>query len=133
MLQKVWYWAWRIASGLFALSIVSVLIFRFVPVPCTPLMLIRCGEQVIDGKPIKLNKNWESLEHISPNLVQAVVASEDNLFLSHHGFDFAAMEKAMKYNSKKKGKKIKGGSTISQQTAKNVFLWPGRSYLRKGS
>ena len=132
MLQKLWYWTWRIALGLFALSIVSVLMFRFVPVPITPLMVIRCGEQVIDGQSLKLKKDWEPIEHISPQLVQAVVASEDNLFLTHHGFDFAAMEKAMQYNSKKNGKKIKGGSTISQQTAKNVFLWPGRSYIRKG-
>ncbi len=132
MFQKVWYWAWRIALGIFAASILSVLVFRFVPVPVTPLMIIRCGEQLVDGKSVKLQKSWKSLDQISPKLVQAVVASEDNLFLTHHGFDFAAMQKAMQYNEKKKGKKIKGGSTISQQTAKNVFLWPGRSYIRKG-
>lgn len=132
MLQQVWYWAWRIALGIFAASILSVLVFRFVPVPLTPLMLIRCGEQLVDGKSMKLQKDWQSLDQISPKLVQAVVASEDNLFLTHHGFDFAAMQKAMQYNEKKKGKRIKGGSTISQQTAKNVFLWPGRSYIRKG-
>ena len=132
MFQKVWYWAWRTALGIFAASILSVLVFRFVPVPVTPLMIIRCGEQLVDGKSVKLQKSWKSLDQISPKLVQAVVASEDNLFLTHHGFDFAAMQKAMQYNEKKKGKKIKGGSTISQQTAKNVFLWPGRSYIRKG-
>jgi len=132
MLKKLWYWTWRVCLGLFLLSILSVLLFRFVPVPVTPLMLIRCGEQLVGGSTLKMKKDWQSIDGISPNLVQAVVASEDNLFLSHHGFDFDAMEKAMAYNSKKKGKKIKGGSTISQQTAKNVFLWPGRSYIRKG-
>ncbi len=74
--------------------------------------------------------DWVPIEDISTNLQKAVIASEDANFLTHHGFDFKAIEKAMKNNEK--GKKLKGGSTISQQTAKNVFLWPGRSYVRKG-
>ena len=115
------------------LSIATVLLYRFVPPPITPLMLIRTGEQVFQGKPLKLKKNWVPIEKISPTLPQAVMASEDQLFLEHWGFDFNAIEKAMKNNSSaKKKKKIKGGSTISQQTAKNVFLWPGRSWVRKG-
>ena len=79
-----------------------------------------------------LHKTWVNYEHISPNLALAVIASEDQSFPDHWGFDVAAIEKALKYNEKKKGRKIKGGSTISQQTAKNVFLWPGRSWVRKG-
>lgn len=111
------------------LSIVSVVILRFVPVFITPLMIIRSVEQVIDGKPIKMKKTWEPINKISHNMVQAVVASEDNLFMEHFGFDEKAIEKAMQHNAK--GKRIRGGSTISQQTAKNVFLFPDRTYVRK--
>jgi len=113
-----------------ALSILSVIIFKWVPVPVTPLMLTRMIENKFDGKEAYLNHDWEPLENISPNLQKAVIASEDGYFLKHSGFDFKAMQKAFKNNSR--GKKLKGGSTISQQTAKNVFLWQGRSYIRKG-
>lgn len=107
-----------------------VLLFKFVPVPFTPLMAIRAIEQKLDGKEMRSSHDWVSIEEISPNLQKAVIASEDGNFLTHSGFDFKAIQKAMKSNEK--GKKLKGGSTISQQTAKNVFLWQGRSYLRKG-
>lgn len=119
----------KIIIGFLVLSIVSVIIFRWVPVPITPLMLIRCVEQKSDGKTMKLEHDWVSLEKISPKLQLAVVCSEDQNYLKHFGFDWGAIEKAMKANES--GKKIRGGSTITQQTAKNVFLWPGRSYVRK--
>ncbi|MFT5754499.1 MAG: monofunctional biosynthetic peptidoglycan transglycosylase, partial [Flavobacterium sp.] len=90
----------------------------------------RAIEQKLDGKEMRSSHDWVSIEEISPNLQKAVIASEDGNFLTHSGFDFKAIQKAMKSNEK--GKKLKGGSTISQQTAKNVFLWQGRSYLRKG-
>jgi monofunctional biosynthetic peptidoglycan transglycosylase len=105
-------------------------IFRYVPVPFTPLMISRALEQKSEGKEMTCSHDWVSIEKISPNLQKAVIASEDDLFLTHNGFNFEAMQKAFKNNQK--GNKIKGGSTISQQTAKNVFLWQGRSYLRKG-
>lgn len=111
-------------------SIGWVILARFIPVLVTPLMLIRSVEAVFDGKPVRNAKTWVPIEEISPNMVQAVVASEDNLFMKHWGFSFTDIEKAIKHN--KKAKRIRGGSTISQQTAKNVFLWPKRSYLRKG-
>ncbi len=114
----------------FIVSISWVVIARFVPVLVTPLMMIRSVEAIFDGKTPKNSKKWVSIDDISPNLVQAVVASEDNLFMTHHGFSFEDINKAIKHN--KKGKRIRGGSTISQQTAKNVFLWPHRSYIRKG-
>jgi monofunctional biosynthetic peptidoglycan transglycosylase len=114
----------------FGLSIFFVVLFKFVPVPFTPLMVIRVIENKLDGKENFFSHDWEPLENISPNLQKAVIASEDGTFLSHHGFDFSAMQKA--YTSNERGRRIKGGSTISQQTAKNVFLWQGRSYLRKG-
>jgi monofunctional glycosyltransferase len=106
-----------------------VILYRFVPVFYTPLMFTRMIDQAIDGKTIKLDRDWEPLENINSKLPLAVVSSEDQKFLEHSGFDFAAMKKA--YEGNKRGKKIKGGSTISQQVAKNVFLWQGRSYLRK--
>ncbi len=114
----------------FAISILLVIVFKWVPIPFTPLMVIRAIENKWEGKDAVLSHDWVPLEEISPNLQKAVIASEDGNFLNHHGFDFKAMQKAFKNNQK--GKRIKGGSTISQQTAKNVFLWQGRSYLRKG-
>jgi len=101
-----------------------------VPVPLTPLMLIRCIEQKSDGKDMRLKHDWVPLEEINERLQLAVVCSEDQNYLRHDGFDWGAIKKAMKQN--KKGKRIRGGSTITQQTAKNVFLWSGRSYIRKG-
>lgn len=112
------------------LSLFLVVFFKFVPVPFTPLMLIRAIENKTAGKPVYFNHDWEPLENISVNLQKAVIASEDGLFLKHNGFDFKSMQKAYKNNER--GRRIKGGSTISQQTAKNVFLWQGRSYVRKG-
>jgi monofunctional biosynthetic peptidoglycan transglycosylase len=113
-----------------AISLGSVVLLRWLPIPVTPLMLIRCAEQTIDGKKLILKKDWESLENIAPSLQLAVVCSEDQNFIHHYGFDMEAIEKAMEHNKKHKNKR--GASTISQQTAKNVFLWPGRSWVRKG-
>ena len=100
------------------------------PVPITPLMVIRGVEKKSEGKDIIYKHNWVNLNKMSIQIQDAVICNEDQNFLSHNGFDYEAIEKA--YNNNKLGKKIKGGSTISQQTAKNVFLWPQRSYLRKG-
>ena len=93
-------------------------------------MITRAIEQKLDGKEMTCNHDWVSIDKISPNLQKAVISSEDGNFLKHNGFDFVAMQKAFKNNNR--GKKLKGGSTISQQTAKNIFLWQGRSYIRKG-
>jgi monofunctional glycosyltransferase len=109
---------------------VLVILFRWIPIPYTPLMAIRAIENKSVGKEMVLSHDWVSIEEISPNIQKAVIASEDGTFLTHYGFDFSAIQKAVKNNSK--GKRLKGGSTISQQTAKNIFLWQGRSYLRKG-
>jgi len=130
MVKKILRWFWKAMLWFFGLSIVSVIIFKWVPVPFTPLMAVRFIEFKIDGNDAYFNHKWVPLEQISPNLQKAVIASEDGNFLKHSGFDFKAMQKAFKNNSK--GRRLKGGSTISQQTAKNVFLWQGRSYLRKG-
>jgi monofunctional biosynthetic peptidoglycan transglycosylase len=130
LLTKIFKAILKIIVFFIVLSVGSTILFRWVPVPLTPLMLIRCVEQKGDGKSMTLKHDWVSLEEIPPKLQLAVVCSEDQNYLKHYGFDWGAIEKAMKANEK--GKKIRGGSTISQQTAKNVFLWPGRSYIRKG-
>lgn len=122
----------RLVVGLlFVSSILSVVIYRFVPVVFTPLMLSRCFEQMRKGEDIKLYHSWVSLKEMSPYMPVAVIASEDQRFLSHHGFDYKAIEQAAKENLNS-SKRLRGGSTISQQTAKNVFLWQGRSWIRKG-
>lgn len=130
MIKKILNWLKKALFWFLGISILSVIIFKWVPIPITPLMITRVIENKIEGNDAVLSHDWVPLEDISPNLQKAVIASEDGNFLKHHGFDFAAMQKAFKNNQK--GKKLKGGSTISQQTAKNVFLWQGRSYLRKG-
>ena len=129
MLKSVFRFIGKLILWFLGLSILSVVIFKFVPVPFTPLMLSRTIDHVIAGEPMKLSHDWEPIENISKNLQKAVIASEDGSFLEHNGFDFEAIQKA--YKSNQKGKKLKGGSTITQQVAKNVFLWQGRSYVRK--
>ena len=111
-------------------TILAVVLLRFVPVWFTPLMFIRCAEQLEKGETMRLEHHWVPMDRISPHAPVAVMASEDQRFLLHHGFDYEAIEKAAISNMK--GKHKRGGSTISQQTAKNVFLWQGRSWLRKG-
>ncbi len=120
----------KVMLWFFGISIFLVVFFKFVPVPFTPLMVIRIIENKTSGKEIYFGHDWVPIEHISNNLQKAVIASEDGTFLTHHGFDFNALQKA--YENNERGRRIKGGSTISQQTAKNVFLWQGRSYFRKG-
>ncbi len=123
----------RLFRGLFALVVTFGLVlpvlftalYRFVPPPVTYLMV----ERTVQGRGFE--RRWRPIQKISPALVRAVIAAEDAHFCDHHGFDFAAMEKALKHNARRPGK-VRGGSTISQQTAKNVFLWPERSYVRKG-
>ena len=116
----------------FASTILSVVMLRWVPVWFTPLMFIRLAQQSADDKPLTLHHHWVPLEEISPSLPLAVMASEDARFLEHHGFDYKAIEQAAIRNMKHPEKTKHGASTISQQTAKNVFLWPGRSWWRKG-
>ncbi|WP_306572149.1 monofunctional biosynthetic peptidoglycan transglycosylase [Segatella buccae] len=119
-----------ILVGFFVSTILAVVCLRFIPVFITPLMVIRCVEQVGGGESIKMHHHWVPMEEISRHMPVAVMASEDQRFLKHHGFDYNAIEKAAIHNMK--GGKRHGASTISQQTAKNVFLWPGRSWIRKG-
>jgi monofunctional biosynthetic peptidoglycan transglycosylase len=130
LLGRIWTILWKTCLAFFVVSIVSVVAYKWVPVPITPLMLIRDVEQLKNDKGVIMEHDWVPLEEISPKLQLAVVCSEDQNYLKHFGVDWGAIQKAMKENEK--GKRVRGGSTITQQTAKNVFLWQGRSYLRKG-
>jgi len=115
--------------GLFV-SVALVVIYRWAPIPMTSLMVLRITENLQEGKPVRLERVWVSRDEMSPRLQLAMIAAEDFKFFEHSGFDWEAIEKALRHN-KRKGR-VHGGSTISQQTAKNVFLWPARSWLRKG-
>jgi len=130
MFKTAWRWMGRLLLVFFIYSFGLTLIYSFIPVYVTPLMCIRLVDQVFDEeKSVKLVKDWVPIDQISPHMVQAVVAAEDQKFLDHFGFDREAIEKALEGN--KAGKNLKGGSTISNQTAKNVFLWPDRNFVRK--
>ncbi len=115
--------------GFFGITILWVLLYRFINPPITLLMIDRGFERKAAGKDWKIDKSWIPFDQMSINIKKAAVASEDQLFLEHHGFDLRAIERAIDKNQH--SNKLIGGSTISQQTAKNVFLWPGRSYIRK--
>lgn len=133
MIRKIIRIVLKIILWFFVSTFAIVIIYRFLPPPITPLMVIRLFEQAVDEeREMRLYKDWVALEDMSPSMPLAVITSEDQRFEEHYGFDIEAIEKARKYNKRHKGKKVKGASTISQQTAKNVFLWPDRSYIRKG-
>jgi monofunctional glycosyltransferase len=124
----------KVVKWFFIISIVTTIIFRWLPVPITPLMIKRCGQQLFEGKSMTLKKDWVPMSSISPHLPLALVCSEDQKFMDHFGFDFEAIEDAMEYNEKQraKGKKrVHGASTITQQTAKNVFLIDIKWRIRK--
>jgi monofunctional biosynthetic peptidoglycan transglycosylase len=116
-------WLLRLAVVLLGLPVALVVLYRFVPPPLTPLMLMRAA----GGEPI--DHAWVPLARISPSLVRAVIASEDERFCIHHGFDWESI--ALSWHAYRQGRRLRGASTISQQTAKNLFLWPGRNLLRK--
>ena len=124
-MQNILKYTIRTLLALFIMTVLWVLVYRFAPIPGTPLMLIR---KVSEDIPITWN--WTPVEEISPEMAIAVVAAEDAHFMEHNGFDWEQIGKA--YEESESGKRLRGASTISQQTAKNVFLWPGRSWLRKG-
>src|ERR1700744_6425553 len=113
----------------FGITIFWVILYRFENPPVTELMIQRGFERKADGKDWKIDKKWVDFDDISDPMKRAAVAAEDQRFLDHFGFDFKAMERAIDKNAK--SHKLIGGSTISQQTAKNVFLWSDRTYVRK--
>lgn len=126
-IRRILAWAFAL---FFASTILATIVYRWLPVPVTPLMLIRLYQQWDKDEPLRMDYKWRSAEEISRHLRRAVVASEDQRFYEHNGFDFEAIESAIAES--REGKRRRGGSTISQQTAKNVFLWPTSSWTRKG-
>ncbi|SFS94475.1 monofunctional biosynthetic peptidoglycan transglycosylase [Sphingobacterium wenxiniae] len=128
--RKIGVWSLRIVGGFFVLTIFWVLSLTFINPPVTYLQLKRGFERKTAGKEWKLEKEWLSYDDMSDNLKRAAIAGEDAHFLTHNGFDTKAIKEAFEKNQE--GKRLRGGSTISQQVAKNVFLWPNRSWLRKG-
>ena len=128
--KRLLLWGRNLLLFIILFPVSQVLILKWLPVYITPLMLIRSVEQKSEGRALKCEHHWVPLDKISRSLCQAVAASEDNLFLNHNGFDIQQIRKAKE--EAKRGKSLRGASTITQQTAKNVFLWPGRSYVRKG-
>ncbi|MBA2403913.1 MAG: monofunctional biosynthetic peptidoglycan transglycosylase [Bdellovibrionales bacterium] len=126
-IRKVIFWT---TCAFFISTVMTVVALKWLPVYFTPLVFLRTGEYALDSKWVAVQKTWVSLDEISPHLRKAVIASEDPKFLTHAGFDFEAIAKAIDSNKRRKVKM--GASTISQQTAKNVFLYPSRTYVRKG-
>jgi monofunctional biosynthetic peptidoglycan transglycosylase len=122
-IRRLWRLAMRIAGLFLLLSVIWTALYATLPVPVTPLMLIR----LVEG--YGFSKTWMPYEKISPNLARAVIAAEDSGFCGHHGFEWEAIENAWHRNQR--STHIRGGSTISNQAAKNAFLWPNRTYLRK--
>lgn len=127
LIRKIILWA---VIVFFGSSLFFVIIYRFVPVPVTPLMIIRLVQQSASGETVRLHHHWVPLRKMSKYMPVAVMASEDQRFLKHHGFDFKEIGNAI--GDRLDGRRKRGGSTISQQTAKNVFLWPESSWTRKG-
>lgn len=123
-------WVLIIVAFFFVSTVSVTFIYKYLPVYVTPLMVIRSVQQKSAGEKVQWHHKWVPLEDMSEYLPQAVVASEDNLFLDHNGFDKKQIKIAMQ-ERKTKGRR-RGASTISQQTAKNVFLWPKSSVIRKG-
>lgn len=131
MLNRLFLFLLKIIASFFLLTIAWVYLYKHVPVPFTTTMIANSVKNIEGEGGVTWSKKWKPLSEISPNIVKAVIASEDQKFQDHSGFDMDAIKKALEYNKENKDK-IRGGSTISQQTAKNAFLWQGRSWLRKG-
>lgn len=123
VLSRAWRRGKQVAALLLAGSIALAALYAVVPPPLTPLMVLR----LFEGEGIR--KDWTAYDDMSPNLVRAVIAAEDARFCEHWGFDFTAIRRALEHNEE--SKRLRGGSTISNQTAKNVFLWPGDTHLTR--
>lgn len=130
MFKRITRFFLKLCFWFIAITVVWVLIYKWVPVPATPLMVIRSAQQLQQNKDLQWKHQWVALDKISKNLQLAVICSEDQKFTSHHGFDVEAIEKVI--DNYADDQRLRGASTISQQTAKNVFLWPQRSWVRKG-
>ncbi|MBL8026738.1 MAG: monofunctional biosynthetic peptidoglycan transglycosylase [Fibrobacteres bacterium] len=133
ILKKLFVLFIKILLIFVALSLFIVLLFRFIPVPYSMFMVQRKVSSIVEGKDYKIKSKWVSIDHMSPYLPLAVICAEDQLFEEHHGFDFGAITKALRRNAKPRVKRVHGASTITQQMVKNLYLWPSRTYIRKGA
>ena len=124
-------WALRLVLGFVALSVLSVLLLRFVAPPVTPLMLLRLAEGALHGSWVGVDQRWVALDSVNPALLRSVIAAEDARFFTHHGVDFAELDRARDYNERQHGRRVRGASTITMQCARSTFLWTDRTYLRK--
>ena len=122
----------RVIGAFLIVSVGLVVVYRFIDPPLTPLMVIRSLEGLGMGKLVWIDKQWISIDEVSPVLLRSVIASEDSRFFTHGGIDWDAVEEARKRNERAKGERLYGASTITMQCARNVFLWQGRNYIRKG-
>ncbi|WP_449280081.1 monofunctional biosynthetic peptidoglycan transglycosylase [Luteimonas changyuni] len=127
-----WHWLWKLPLLLALVSVVQVLALRFIDPPFSTFMAIRQAEALRAGDAgFRIAYDWRDLDRIAPSLPLAAVAAEDQNFARHRGFDLEAIERARAHNAR--GGRTRGASTISQQLAKNLFLWSGRSWVRKGA
>lgn len=131
VLRRLLIWTARLAATFALASVLGVLVYSVVDPPVTPLMLIRVVEGLVSGNRVGIDAPWVDLDDVSPFLLRSVIASEDARFFDHAGIDPKAIEDARRYNARNAGKRRRGGSTITMQCARNVFLWQGRTYLRK--
>ncbi|WP_447956135.1 monofunctional biosynthetic peptidoglycan transglycosylase [Vreelandella sp. EE7] len=129
-LRLLWRVVWRGALAFVLLSVALVLLFSVVPPPGSMIMAERKVQSIINREPITITRQWRSFEDLSSNAKLAVIAAEDQRFPQHRGFDLVELRRA--WQARQEGSRLRGASTLSQQTAKNVFLWSGRSWLRKG-
>jgi monofunctional glycosyltransferase len=130
MINKLWKILFKILLLFFCLTIILIIIFRFLPIPTSSFMIQKKISDVFNGKSETIQYIWVSQDDISKSIKLAVIASEDQKFFDHFGFDIESIEKAIKQN--KRRRITRGASTITQQTAKNLFLWSGKSFIRKG-
>lgn len=132
MLRRLLIWTARLAAAFAVASALGVLVYAVVDPPVTPLMLTRVLDGLFAGERVGIDETWVDLDQVSPFLLRSVIASEDARFFQHSGIDMKAIDDARRYNARNAGKRRRGGSTITMQCARNVFLWQGRTYLRKG-
>ncbi|MCW5892275.1 MAG: monofunctional biosynthetic peptidoglycan transglycosylase [bacterium] len=132
MLRTVVRWLGGAVLAFVGLSLLAVMVVRVVPPLLTPLMVIRGVDSLLAGEPVGVAKDWVPLREIAPALPRAVIAAEDARFFTHHGVDWRAVEEAREYNRRNAGRRQRGASTITMQCARNVFLWQGRTWVRKG-
>jgi monofunctional biosynthetic peptidoglycan transglycosylase len=130
LFKKIWNLVFLFIILGFQISMFFIVLYRVMPVPVTPLHIVRIYEQLRDGKPMKLSKEWKSIDYVSDKFCLAVITAEDVKFIQHYGFDFDQIKNSIE-RGLKRGKKLRGASTISQQTAKNLFFTPKRSWIRK--